>query len=524
MQDVTKRHKSRIGELLLDYGFINQDQLAKALDRQIRSGGRLGSIIGEMGFVGDDMLLGVLGKQQNLPYVNLFEIKVSPDILNLIPFEQVKAFRALPFRRSEKYISVAMADPYDSAAIQNIESAAGTAVRPFIVPLHQIDKAIRMFEEEGYGSMFFEGEKLREEKAVTGSGVPGMHTFLRLIPDLRATALFLAAGTQPALMIGSELKRLSMPVITSAQMRDFVHEVLEKGQIEEFERKQELTSVISVTDTGRFRMSIFKQRNSISLSARLMFEAIPSVDELGLPEWITGAVLKPHGLVLIAGLPENGKSATVSALVDVINTQRGCNIVTLEDPIEYLHKHKLSNVNQREVGIDTESFPAGLKQVLRQGADVIAVSELRDAESVSMALNAAETGRMVIGAMTTTNSVTAVDRILNIFPADRQPQIRVQLADSLLLVFAQKLIPRKDGDGRVLAYEKLTGSGRIRGLIREGRTSNIKSLMQVASEDMLSIDRSIARLCLEGKISFEEGLKAADTPSYYQDLIRTGNA
>jgi twitching motility protein PilT len=523
MQDTARKHKPRIGELLLDYGIINQDQLAKALDRQIQSGGRLGSIIGEMGYVDDEMLLGVLGKQQDIPYVNLFELKVPPDILNLLPFEKIKSLRVLPFRKSNDTLSLAMVDPCNSDAIRNIEAAVGSAVKPFIAPLYQMDKAIKVFEDEGYGNMHFEGEKLREEKVFAGSGVPGIYTLLRLIPDLRATGLYLSAGTRPALRINNEFKRLSMPVITSAQMREFIYEILKKDQMEEFEREGELDFVCSVTDTGRFRISLYRQRNSISLSARLMFENIPSVSELGLPEWMADYAQRPSGLIVIAGLSGSGKTATVSALVDVINSYRRCNIVTMEDPIQYLHKHKQSNVNQREIGIDTESFSAGLKHALREGADVIAVSELRDAESISVALNAAETGRLVIGAMTTLNAITAIDKVLNIFQAHLQPQIRMQLADTLLLVLAQKLIPRKNGDGGVLAYEKLTGSNRIRGLIRDGKTANIKSLMQVVSEDILSMDRSIARLCLEGKISFEEGLKFADSPSYYQDLIRTGS-
>lgn len=221
---------------------------------------------------------------------------------------------------------------------------------------------------------------------------------------------------------------------------------------------------------------------------------------------------------------KDGKTTTLSALVDVINSSRKCNIVTLEEPIKYLHKHKQSNINQREVGIDTESFASGLKHVLRQGADVIAISELRDAESISVALNAAETGHLVIGGMTSLNTVTAIEKVFNIFSPHQQPQIRMQLANTLLLVFAQKLIPAEEDEGKILAYEKLMGSDRVRTLIREGKTGSIRSLMQIASDDMVSIDRSIARLCLKGKITFEDGLRFAETPSYYQDLIRIGRA
>ncbi|MBI5739534.1 MAG: PilT/PilU family type 4a pilus ATPase [Nitrospirae bacterium] len=524
MQEFTGRHRPRIGEMLLDYGFIDQDQLAKALDRQIRSGGRLGSVLEEMGYVDDDMLLSVLGRQHNVPHVNLFDMRVSPEILNILPFEKVRSFRVLPFRKTDDFVSLAMVDPYDINTIENIETAVSGAVRPFVASHYQMDRAIRNFEQEGYGGMLFDGDKLRSGAAIAGSKVPGISAFLKLVPDFMASELYLAAGASPAMKGNAGMKRLSMPKLTPAQMKDFIYEILSREQMAEFERRKELDFIYPVPDTGRFRISLFRQRNSISLSARLILEKIPSLNELGLPEWITGYAMKSYGLILVAGLPGSGKSSTVSALVDIINSNRSRSIVTLEDPVVYLHKHKMSNVNQREIGIDTESFATGLGNALMHGADVIVVSELRDAESMSLALNAAETGRLVISAMTTMNTLTAIDRIIDVFPVNRKPQIRMQLADTLLLAFAQKLVPSKEEGRKALAYEKLTGSVRVRNLIKDGKTSNIKALMQVVSEDMLSVDRSLARLCLDGKISFEEGFSLADSPAFYQDLIRTGSA
>jgi len=521
MQELTGKHTSRIGEMLLNYGLISQEQLAQALDRQIRTGQRLGSVLEEMGYVDDDTLPGILGRQQGLPHVNLFEVKVPPEVLNVLSLDQVKSLRVLPFRKYDNVLSLAMIDPRDAHAIHTVEASAGGTVSPHIVSHYQMDRAIRSFEEEGYGIIPFDGEKLREEKPAL-SGIPGIYAFLKLVPDIGATALYLSAGASPAMDIDQELKRFSMPKVTAAQMKDFVYEILNKDQMEEFERVKELSMVLSVTDTGRFRIDLYKQRNSFSLSARLIRENIPAFSELRLPDWMASYSMKPYGLIVIAGLPGSGKSATAAALVDVINTNRKCNIVTLEDPVRYLHRHKRSNVNQREIGIDTESFASGLRHCVMQGADVIMLSELRDAESMSIALNAVEAGCLVISCMTTLNTVAALDRIINVFTVNQQPQIRLQLADNLLLAFAQKLIPGKEG--RELAYEKLAGSGRVRGLIREGKTANIRSLMQVAAEDMLSVDRSIARLCLDGKITFEDGLRYADSQSYYQDLIRTGSA
>jgi twitching motility protein PilT len=206
----------------------------------------------------------------------------------------------------------------------------------------------------------------------------------------------------------------------------------------------------------------------------------------------------------------------------MINASRKCNIVTLEDPIEYLHKHNKSNVNQREIGIDTGSFAAGLKHIIRQDPDVIAIGDMRDPESIAIALNAAESGHLVIGAMHSLNATTAIDKILSIFPEHQLPQIRMQLADTLLLAFAQKPIPQKVNGGRILAYEKLNNSSRVANLIREGKVFDIRLLMQDEFDRMFSIERRLAALCLEGRISFEDGLKFADNPNYYQSLVRDG--
>ena len=522
MQNVSRKQQPRIGEILVNYGLISYEQLTRALDRQVQSGRRLGSILEELGYLDIDTLLNVLSNQYGLPFVNLFEVNVPPETLKLLPFEQVKSFNVLPFRKTDNTVSVAMVDPGDASVLQNIESVLGGTVKTFVVPHYQMDKAISCFEKDGYGDLPFEGEKLREEKVLVESTVPNIHTLFKLLLDFKATDLHLSAGAAPSMRINHRLKKLSMPKVSAAQMKDFIAEILTKDQMETFELERELDFVISLTDTGRFRMNIYKQRNSVSLSARLIYEDIPSIADLGLPDWLKDYALGQHGFLLIGGLAGHGKTTSVSALVNVINSQKSCNIVTLEDPIEYLHKHKKSNVNQREVGIDTESFSAGLKHVLRQDPDVIVIGDLRDPESVAFALTAAENGHLVIATMHSLNSVTTIEKLLNIFPAHQQPQIRMQLADTLLVLFSQKLVPGRDGEKKVLAYEKLINSSRVSSLIREGKTANIRSLMQVVADDVLAMDQRIAQLCFEGKISFEDGLIFADNPAYYQELIRNG--
>jgi twitching motility protein PilT len=199
--------------------------------------------------------------------------------------------------------------------------------------------------------------------------------------------------------------------------------------------------------------------------------------------------------------------------------------VTLEDPIEYLHKHGLCNVNQREIGIDTDSFAEGMKHIIRQDPDVIVVGDLKDTESIMIALNAAESGHLVIASINSLNTTTALEKMINIFPESQRPQIRIQLADTLLLGISQALIPLLEDDKkRILSYEKLTNSPRVGNLIREGKVTNIRSLMQIASDDMSSLELSLASLCLEGRISFENGLRFAGSPAQYKEIFKSGRA
>ncbi|UCH79849.1 MAG: PilT/PilU family type 4a pilus ATPase [Nitrospiraceae bacterium] len=517
-----KRHHTRIGEMLLDYGLITREQLVMALDRQVQTGDHLGSVLEGLGYLDSDTLLSVLGRQYDTPFVNLYEVNVTPEILDLLPFEQVRSLKVLPFSRTNDTLSVAMVDPSDAETIKNIESAVGTSVKPHVVPSYQINRAIIVFEKDGYGSVAFEGERLREEKVIHKERVPEMVALLKLVTDFKATELHLTAGAPPGMKINNELKRLSMPRISSAQMRDYISDILTMDQISEFESSNELDTVLTLSDIGRFRINVFKQRKSISLSARLMYEDIPSISDLNLPELVRDVALKQKGLIIIAGPAGQDKSTTLAAITDLINSSRSCNILTLEDPIRYLHKHKKSNVNQREIGIDTDTFASGLKHVLRQGQDVILISDLSNQESISAALNSAESGQLVIAAIHSLNTITAMEKIVNIFPDVLRSQIKIQLAETLLLLISQKLVPKKEGEGKIRVYEVLMNSSRVSNLIRQGQISNIGQLMHTGSEDMSSIDQGLARLCLEGEIEFDAGLQCSDNPVYFQEIIRRG--
>jgi twitching motility protein PilT len=519
-EEKKKNPKSLFGEVLLEYGIINQEQLKKALNRQIQAGGHIGSILEEMGFLDENSLLSFLSKQFNISSLSLFKTQIASSVLKLLPFEKVKAFKVLPIREASGKMTLAMVNPNDLNAIQDVEFAVGRRLEPVVVPFYQMEEAIAYFTEEGYGGKTFDGEMLREKVVAVKSKIPTVHSLLKLVLDYKATDLHITAGVPPSIRVDNEIKRLSMPAVTPEQIREFAYDVLTREQREAFEKDKEIDFAISLPDAGRFRVNMYKQRGSLSLAARFIIENIPSIKELVVPEWIRDYALKNQGFILITGPTGHGKTTTMSALVDIINSTRKCNIVTLEDPIEYLHKHKKCNVNQREIGVDTDSFAIGLKHVFRQDPDVIIIGEMRDTESIAIALTAAETGHLVISTLHAQNATTAVDRIIDVFPEHQQHQVRMQFADSFLLVFAQRLVPKKSGEGRILAYEKMANSYRVRNLIREGKTHNIRSFMQIASDDLSSLDQSLAKHFINGVITFEEGLKYADNAAYFKDLTK----
>ncbi len=520
---MTKQNiKSRFGEILLEYGIITQDQLKKALQRQDQSGGHIGSILEEMGFLDEDSLLSFLSKQSNAPPLNLTETKIDAKVLNLLPFQKVKTFKVLPVKEVGQKVTLAMVHPHDINSIQDVEFALGRRVEPVIVPYNQMERAISYFKKNSYGEDDFDGRVLKSVVTTAQvSKVPDVYSLLKKVLENNATDLHITAGVPPSLRIDNDIQRMQVPVLTPDQVEELCMGILSEKQREVFFRDKEIDFAVTLPDSGRFRVNVYKQRNSYSLAARMIVDDIPSLKELNLPESLSDVALKRQGFILITGPSGHGKTTTMSALLDIINSRRRANIVTIEDPIEYLHKHKKSNVNQRELGPDTASFAIGLKHIFRQNPDVIVIGEMRDPESIAIALTAAETGHLVLSTMHSLNTTTAIDRIIDIFPGNQQHQVRMQFADAFLLVLGQRLVPKKGNEGgRVIALEKLANSHRIRNFIRENKTHNIRALMQVGAEDFTSIDQSLASLCTEGKISVTDGEKFADNMKYFNELVK----
>ena len=355
---------------------------------------------------------------------------------------------------------------------------------------------------------------------ISGAGsYPDIWPLCGTLAQSHASDLLLVPGAPPSIKQHNEVVRLDCPFLTPQQTAKYAQELMTDAQWTQFSQDKALDFAITHPDYGRFRINVYRQRSSISIAIRHIIEEIPALPALGLPEWLESFALKSQGLILVTGPNGHGKTTTLAAMVDIINEKRRRNIITIEDPIEYLHRHKESNVNQREVGLDTRSFHEGLRHIFREAPDVIMIGEMRDRESIAIALEAADTGHLVMSSMHANNAVMAINRIVDVFPAESQQQIRVQLADNLLLVLNQRLVERKDGQGRTLAYEKLASSYRVSNLIREGKEHQIRSLLQSGAEEFASLDTHLALLVRSGRVTRETALHYCQDSKVLQELL-----
>lgn len=340
-----------------------------------------------------------------------------------------------------------------------------------------------------------------------------INDLFELVAQEKASDLLISAGAPPILRINGQLYRAKTDSLTPEMTQKLIYSFLTEEQITRFEKDRELDFSLAVGRRHRFRVNVYRQKQAVTAALRPIPEKIPAIEELGLPAKVQQLAHKRQGLILVTGPTGHGKTTTQAALINVINHDRACHIITIEDPIEYVHHHIQSIVDQREVGDDTKTFPTALKYVLRQDPDVILIGEMRDLETIQAALTAAETGHLVLATLHTNDAVQTVDRIIDVFPGDQQQQIRFQLSMTLLAVVAQRLLPRVNGNGRVLACELLLNNGATANLIREGKTHQLYSVLETAHrEGMLTLDRHLKELYQRGVISKPEALAHMKNP------------
>ncbi|WP_395090323.1 type IV pilus twitching motility protein PilT [Armatimonas sp.] len=362
-------------------------------------------------------------------------------------------------------------------------------------------------------------EEVRSAPSVTPLGDTHLDDILRYSQQMKASDIHLTVNLPPMVRVDGKLIPTPWEVVTPREAQRLVYDILLSDQIERYERTKELDFSYGVHGVGRFRFNVYRQRGSVGCAMRAIPAKIPSLDSLRMPPILKELTKKHSGVILVTGPTGSGKSTTIASMIDVINAERPVHILTMEDPIEYIHSHKVAMVNQREIGHDSQTFANAIRAALREDPDVILVGELRDKKTIAAALTLAETGHLVFGTLHTRSAPATVDRIIDVFPSDQQDQIRVQFAGSLQAVVAQQLLPMVGG-GRVAAIEIMVATSAVRNLIREGKSHQLLSSIETGGQiGMQQMDKVLAELHRSGMVTMEEALsRSNDRDSFLRHL------
>jgi len=345
---------------------------------------------------------------------------------------------------------------------------------------------------------------------------------LHIVVDKQASDLHICQASPPVIREDGKLKRLNYEEFTPQEIQRMMYDIISDENINKFETTLELDFSYSLPRRARFRVNMYRDKGSVAAAFRLIPQKIPTTEQLNLPPILNRLCEKPRGLILVTGPTGSGKSTSLAAMINHINTNFAHHIITIEDPIEYLHEHKQSVINQREVGSDTRSFLNALRGSLREDPDILLVGEMRDMETISLAITAAETGHLVFATLHTNNAAESVDRMIDVFPPGQQEQIRVQLSNNLVAIISQQLLPRAGSGGRVPANEIMIASSAIRNLIREAKTHQITSMIQTSGNaGMITMDQCLRDLYLKGFITLEDGMSRCQNPDELRKMINT---
>ncbi len=358
---------------------------------------------------------------------------------------------------------------------------------------------------------------------------------LHIVVDRNASDLHICTSSEPIIREDGQLKRLNFEKFNAQQTQRMLYEIISDENIQKFETTLELDFSYSLpmpvsmrtpggsTVRARFRVNLYREKGAVAAAFRLISSKIPTCRDLNLPPLLETLTERPRGLILVTGPTGSGKSTSLAAMINFINMNRAVHIITIEDPIEYLHSHKLSIINQRELGADTRSFNNALRASLREDPDVLLVGEMRDTETIHLAITAAETGHLVFATLHTNNAAESIDRMIDVFPPGQQEQVRIQLANNIVAIVAQQLLPRASGPGRVPANEIMIATPAIKNLIRENKTHQIMSMIQTSGNvGMLTMDMCLRDLYQKGYVTLEEILTRAINVEELKKMINTG--
>jgi twitching motility protein PilT len=552
----------QLGQVLLEQGIVTSDQLATAIDEQERTGSSLLEVLMGQGVLSERDLVRAHARLAGLHFVDLINERPDNAALKTVPGDVARRQSALPVRIQEDgTLLLAMAEPRNYLAIDEVKHCSGRQIvaavaykpdltaaidgayatdpptmgasQPLAATSHGVPPAPPRMSPAGpigleappnglghrSGTTFgaedlpmVEAPPLQpppvhvEEEA---EKEPNFADFLEQVISGGGSDLHLTAGLPPMIRVNGQLRPIrGYRRLLPRDLQELLYSILNQKQRETFEENLELDVSYTLPGKARFRVNVFRQRDALGSVMRLIPFEIKSIDDLGLPPAVKELANLRRGLVLVTGITGSGKSTTLAGLIDIINSSRAEHIMTVEDPIEFLHEHKRAVVNQREVGTDTHGFAEALKRVLRQDPDVILIGEMRDLETIQTALTAAETGHLVFGTLHTQDAPQSVDRVIDVFPPHQQQQVRVQLAGTLAGIVSQQLLPAYDGKGRAVAAEVLVATPAVRNLIREGKTHQLYTSMQAGGKfGMQVMDQHLAQLVKLGRVTYESALE-----------------
>ncbi|MEA2499653.1 MAG: twitching motility protein PilT [Actinomycetota bacterium] len=532
MAQITKQ----LGDVLLEQGVITRSQLDFAQEEEARTGESAWRILVQREELTERDLVHARAVQIGLPFVDVRNANPPPQVLTLVGEELSRRQMVLPIAfDANGHLVVAMAEPTNHLALDEL---ARTTSKELVAAAsyHQdlLDAIERIY---GTGTQApaapaaAPAQPAAPSAPVTAAPIldgderePNLAEFLYAVLDNGASDLHLTVGLPPTLRLHGELQPLKgYRKMLPQDLQELIYSMLTQKQREIFEENLELDLSYTLPGVARFRVNVFQQRGSIGSVMRLIPFEIKDLDALGLPSSVKEFASLRRGLCLITGVTGSGKSTTLAGLIDLVNSNRREHIMTVEDPIEFLHNHKLSAVNQREVGTDTHGFADALKHALRQDPDVILVGELRDLETISTALTAAETGHLVFATLHTQDAPQSIDRIIDVFPPHQQEQIRVQLAGTIAGIVSQQLIPTSDGKGRAVAAEVLIATPAVRNLIREAKTHQIYTSMQAGGKfGMQVMDQNLAELVKKGRVTYDMALERCHHVEEFNRLVGKG--
>ena len=538
----------RLADALAAGGYASAEDLSPLVEEAQAGGRSFPGLLISRGVLSPDVVLGVESQLTQLPVVDLHTHRPASYAMQVAPVAVVREYGAVGFELQGDKLVMAFTDPPDAEDLRTLSMVVGHEVVPVLAdPLaveslweapppspEEAEAAARQAERaewaarhaataastaapastNGNGAAPPEapgGEDHSAPEADTpavpaiaaGDGPMHIDDLLRYAVSVGASDLHLTAGMPACIRVNGVIRPIDgCPELDNQTLRDMIFGILPQSLREKFEAEKELDTSHSINGVGRFRVNVFLQRGAVASVLRSIPHEIPAFELLGVPDAVRSFAELRRGLVLVTGPTGSGKSTTLASLVDIINRTKPLHIVTVEDPIEFLHTHKRSIVNQREVGQDTFSFSEALRRVLREDPDVILVGEMRDLETISMALTAAETGHLVFATLHTQDAPQTIDRIIDVFPTSQQEQVRAMLGAALEGVVTQQLVPNSDGTGRVAVCEVMMCTAAIRNLIRGAKTHQIYSLMQTGGQyGMQTMDQALARMVKEHRIT-----------------------